>query len=81
MLDEQTKQRMKELCDLIVNEQDHRRFSSLVAELNRLLDDCYSPAATDSKKEDRPTSNRSVRSAVGRERLRPARLRTLLTHG
>jgi hypothetical protein len=51
MLDEQSKQRMKELCDRIANEQDHHRFSSLVAELNRLLDDCYSPPATDSKKE------------------------------
>ena len=46
MLDEQSKQRMKELCDRIANEQDHHRFSSLVAELNRLLDDCYpAPAA------------------------------------
>jgi hypothetical protein len=51
MLDEPSKQRMKELCDLIANEQDHHRFSSLVAELNRLLDDCYPAPATKSQKE------------------------------
>ena len=51
MLDEPSKQRMKELCDLIVKEQDHQRFSSLVAELNRLLDDCYTAPPINSKKE------------------------------
>jgi len=51
MLDEHSKQRVKELCDLIAKEQDHHRFSSLVAELNRLLDACYSTPPTDSKKE------------------------------
>lgn len=38
MLDESSKQRVKELCDLIAREQDHHRFSVLVAELNQLLD-------------------------------------------
>ena len=51
MLDEQPKQRVKELCDLIAKEQDHHRFSSLVAELNRLLDDCYPTRPADPKKE------------------------------
>jgi hypothetical protein len=51
MLDEQSKQRMKELCDLIAKEQDHHRFSNLVAELNRLLDDCNPTPPTNSKKE------------------------------
>ena len=51
MLDEQSKQKMKELCDLIANEQDHHRFSSLMAELNRLLEDCYPTPATNPKKE------------------------------
>jgi hypothetical protein len=49
MLDEQSKQRMKELCDLIATEQDHHRFSSLVAELNRLLDHCDPTPPTNSK--------------------------------
>lgn len=51
MWDEQLKQRMKELCDLIAQEQDHHRFSTLVAELNRLLDDCYPTPPTNLKKE------------------------------
>jgi hypothetical protein len=38
MLDELSKQRVKELCDLIAKEQDHHRFSVLIAELNQLLD-------------------------------------------
>jgi hypothetical protein len=51
MLDEPSKQRVKQLCDLIAKEQDHHRFSSLVEELNRLLDDCYATPAPNSKKE------------------------------
>jgi hypothetical protein len=51
MLDEQSKQRVKQLCDLIAKEQDHHRFSRLVEELNRLLDDCYATPAPNSKKE------------------------------
>jgi hypothetical protein len=38
MLDDMSKQRVKHLCDLIAKEQDHQRFSVLVAELNDLLD-------------------------------------------
>jgi len=49
MLDEQSKQRVKELCDLITKEQDRHRFSSLVEELSRVLDDCYTTPATNSK--------------------------------
>jgi len=55
MLDEQPKQRVKELCDLIAKEQDHHRFSSLMAELNRLLDDCHPAPPTDSKKKNPET--------------------------
>jgi hypothetical protein len=49
MLDEQSKQKMKELCDLIAKEQDRQRFSSLMEELNRLLDDCYTAPATEKR--------------------------------
>jgi hypothetical protein len=42
MLDELSKERVKHLCDLIAKEQDHQRFSVLVAELNDLLDGCDS---------------------------------------
>ena len=38
MLDEASKRRVKELCDLIAKEQDHHRFSQLLAELNQVLD-------------------------------------------
>ncbi len=38
MLDDSSKQRVKELCDMISKEQDHQRFSNLVAELNQLLE-------------------------------------------
>ena len=38
MLDEPARQRVKEICELILKEQDHRRFSVLIAELNQLLD-------------------------------------------
>ena len=37
MLDEQTKRQVKELCDRIAHEQDPKRFTTLIAELNRLL--------------------------------------------
>ena len=46
MLDEQSKQRVKELCDRIAHEQDHKQFSMLIAELNQLLD----PDHTDHKR-------------------------------
>jgi len=38
MLDEESKRRVKELCNRIANEQDHKQFSVLIAELNQLLD-------------------------------------------
>jgi hypothetical protein len=44
LLDEASKQRVKELCDQIANEQDRNRFSELVAELNQLLDAADSSA-------------------------------------
>lgn len=40
MLDEQSKQKVKELCDRIAKEQDHKHFSVLIAQLNQLLEDC-----------------------------------------
>lgn len=45
MLDEESKQRVKELCDQIAKERDHNRFSLLISELNRILE--ASRAATD----------------------------------
>lgn len=38
MLDDLSKKRVKELCDQIAKEQDHKRFSLLIAELNNVLD-------------------------------------------
>lgn len=38
MLDEQSKQKVKELCDRIAKEQDHKQFSILISELNQLLE-------------------------------------------
>ncbi len=38
LLDEEAKQRVKELCDLIAKERDHRQFSVLLQELNDVLD-------------------------------------------
>jgi len=39
VFDEESKERIKQLCDLIAKEQDHQRFSLLIAELNQLLED------------------------------------------
>ena len=39
MFDGPSKERIKQLCDLIAKEQDHRRFSLLIAELNQLLEE------------------------------------------
>ena len=44
MLNEASKQRVKDLCDQIAREQDHKRFSQLIAELNQLLDSVDTPA-------------------------------------
>lgn len=38
MLNDLSKKRVKELCDQIAKEQDHKRFSLLIAELNDMLD-------------------------------------------
>ena len=38
MLDEQSKEQLKDLCDRIAKEQDHKQFSLLLAQLNDLLD-------------------------------------------
>ena len=38
VLDDATKQRVKELCDMIAKEQDQTRFSMLISELNSLFD-------------------------------------------
>ena len=50
MLDEQEKQRVKELCDRIAKEQYHKQFSILIAQLNALLDE--SDLRTDSGRTD-----------------------------
>jgi hypothetical protein len=39
VLDEVSKQRVKELCDQIAKEQDRHRFSRLISELNQILED------------------------------------------
>lgn len=49
MLDDTSKQRVKELCDMIAKEQDHQRFSVLVAELNQVLDSFDPKAKKESK--------------------------------
>jgi hypothetical protein len=38
MLDDHEKQRVKELCERIAKEQDHNQFSTLIAQLNQLLE-------------------------------------------
>jgi hypothetical protein len=38
VLDEDSKQRVKDLCDQIAKEQDRNRFSQLIAELNHILE-------------------------------------------
>lgn len=38
MLDEQSKLKVKDLCDRIAKEQDHKQFSILIAQLNQLLE-------------------------------------------
>jgi hypothetical protein len=39
VFDGELKERIKQLCDLIAKEQDHQRFSLLIAELNQLLEE------------------------------------------
>jgi hypothetical protein len=38
MWDDLSKERLKDICNRIANEKDHKEFSILIAELNRLLD-------------------------------------------
>ena len=52
LLDELAKQRVKELCDLIAKEQNPSRFSTLLMELNELLD-----GASGGKKIDKESSD------------------------
>jgi hypothetical protein len=52
VLDDASKQRVKELCDLIAKEQDQSRFSVLIHELNRLLDGLDTGGATDGRVTD-----------------------------
>jgi hypothetical protein len=47
VLDEGSKQRVKDLCDQIAKEQDRNRFSQLISELNYLLE--QSGTRTDDK--------------------------------
>lgn len=59
MLDDSAKQRVKDLCDLIAKEQDQKRFSMLIQELNQLLDGVQ----TGSEKDGRsgiPPSNQEL---------------------
>lgn len=49
MFDEQSKERIKQLCDLIAKEQDQQRFSLLIAELNQLLEKMQSTGARDAQ--------------------------------
>ena len=49
VLDDASKQRVKDLCDLIAKEQDQTRFSVLIHELNQLLDGLHTGGATDGR--------------------------------
>lgn len=53
MLDEASRNKVKQLCDQIAKEQDRDRFSILVAELNRILEAADGQAAG-SELEDPP---------------------------
>ncbi len=56
MLTEESKKRVKELCDLIAKEQDHRRFLNLLSELNRELDGTGSSNHSGEKRSKETTS-------------------------
>lgn len=47
MFEGETQDRIKHLCDLIAKEQDHHRFSLLIAELNQLLEASDSKGSVD----------------------------------
>ena len=57
MFDEFSKQRVKHLCDQIAKEQDHQRFSLLVAELNDLLEG-FDPARKTEIEDGPPSPSR-----------------------
>ena len=48
MFDGESKERIKQLCDLIAKEQDHQRCSLLIAELNQLLEEVQPLRRSDS---------------------------------
>lgn len=54
MLDEASKIKVKHLCDQIAKEQDRDRFSSLVAELNKILEAAEARASDISKRNPVP---------------------------
>lgn len=56
LLDDEAKQRVKELCDLIAKEQDHRHFSVLLEELNNILEGVQPTNSKNSKDGDHNTS-------------------------
>lgn len=58
MLDGSYKQRVKDLCDHIAKEQDQKRFSVLIHELNQLLDGAQtsSPKQSDGRADIAPSN-------------------------
>ena len=56
MFNEQSKERIKQLCESITKEQDQRRFSLLIAELDQLLEKLQ-PTRTGSADSAAPTSS------------------------
>jgi hypothetical protein len=59
VLDDSYKQRVKNLCDLIAKEQDQKRFSVLIHELNQLLDgvQASSPKEGDGRADVTPSNS------------------------
>lgn len=58
MFDGASKERIQQLCDLISKEQDHRRFSLLIAELNQLLEEVQPPPNQTSGSAPAPPSSK-----------------------
>lgn len=65
MLNEESRKRVKELCDQIAKEHDHGRFSQLISELNRILE------ASGARKEVSGNTDGSAK-ADGRSEVTPA---------
>jgi hypothetical protein len=63
VLDDGSKQRVKDLCDLIAREQDQKRFSMLIQELNQLLDGVQTSSGEPSQKPTTPLSKNSPDSS------------------